>query len=60
VGNEISSVDEIKLYTLYLSKDIEERHTMMLKKLEEQQHAKRMKYIKESGKKKLNLREDFV
>jgi hypothetical protein len=39
LSSEISSLDSLRLYSLYLSKDLEERHTLMLKKLEEQEHA---------------------
>lgn len=37
VANEISSIDSLKLYSLYLSKDIEDRHTQLLKRIENQE-----------------------
>ena len=51
----------MKLYGLYLSREMEEKHTLMLKRVEDQEHAKLMKYSKQPERKqRTNLREEFV
>jgi uncharacterized membrane protein YgcG len=49
------------MYSIYLSKDMEDRHTHLLKVLEEQEHSVRIKFGKESSKKiAKNPREEFI
>jgi hypothetical protein len=33
ISNELPSLDSLKLYSVYLSREIEEKHTQMLKKI---------------------------
>lgn len=39
------------MYVIYLSKEMEDRHSQLLKVLEEQEHSKRVKFGKSSKKK---------
>lgn len=62
IASELPSADSLRLYSIYLKKDIEDRHSYLLKVLEEQDHSRRAKFGKEPSKKAVvkNPREEFV
>ena len=61
ITSELPSADSLRLYSIYLKKDIEDRHSHLLKVLEEQEHSKRTKFGKEPNKKIVkNPREEFI
>jgi hypothetical protein len=53
--------DSLSMYSLYLSREMEDKHTHLLRVLEEQEHSRGAKFGKDASKKvSKNPREDFV
>ena len=53
--------DSLSMYSIYLSREMEDKHTHLLRVLEEQEHSRGAKFGKEASKKvSKNPREDFV